>query len=59
MINALQQFAGTRPCLINPNSIPGYFVPMGLLANTSTPTLDPVFTYDYSAVVRALYIQGI
>jgi phosphonate transport system substrate-binding protein len=59
MIDALQQFAGTRPCLIHPNSIPGYYVPMGLLASTSTPTLDPVFTYDYSATVRALYIQGI
>ncbi len=59
MIIALQQFAGTRPCLINPDSIPGYFVPMGLLANASTPTRDPVFAYDYSAVVRALYIQGI
>jgi len=56
---ALQQFAGTRPCLIHPNSIPGYYVPMGLLAKASTPTLDPVFTYDYSATVRALSIQGI
>jgi phosphonate transport system substrate-binding protein len=59
MMDALQQFSGTRPCLINPHSIPGYYVPMGLLASVSTPTLDPVFTYDYSAVVRALYIQGI
>lgn len=56
---ALQQFAGTRPCLINSNSIPGYYVPIGLLAKTSTPTLDPIFTYDYSAIVRALYVQGI
>ncbi len=56
---ALQQFAGTRPCLINPHSIPGYYVPMGLLAKESTPILDPVFTYDYSATVRALYIQKI
>jgi phosphonate transport system substrate-binding protein len=58
-INALQQFAGTRPCLLNPESLPGYYIPMGLLANASSPTLDPVFTYDYSATVRALYIQGI
>ncbi len=55
----LQQFAGTRPCFLSPNTLAGYFVPMGLLANTSTPTLDPVFVYDYSAIVRALYIQGI
>jgi phosphonate transport system substrate-binding protein len=58
-VEALQQFSGARPCLINPNSIPGYYVPIGLLANTSTPTLDPVFTYSYNAIIRALYIQGI
>jgi phosphonate transport system substrate-binding protein len=56
---ALQQFSGTRPCFISPNSLPGYYVPMGLLANTSTPTLDPVFTYSYNATIRALFIQGI
>ena len=58
-ITALQQFAGTRPCFINPQSIPGYYLPLGLLTDASTPTLDPVFTYDYSATVRALYIQEI
>jgi len=58
-ITALQQFSGTRPCFLEPSSIPGYITPLGLLANTSTPTLDPVFTYDYQATVRALYIQGI
>lgn len=56
---ALQQFSGTRPCFISPNSLPGFYVPMGLLANTSTPTLDPVFTYSYNATIRALFIQGI
>jgi len=56
---ALQQFAGTRPCFINPKSIPGYFIPLGLLSGASTPTLDPVFTYDYGATIRALYIQEI
>jgi len=56
---ALQQFSGTRPCFIDSNSIPGYFVPQGLLENTSTPILDPVFTYSYNATIRALFIQGI
>ena len=56
---ALQQFAGTRPCFLNPQSLPGTLAPLGLLAETSTPTLDPVYVYDYSAVVRALYIGGI
>jgi phosphonate transport system substrate-binding protein len=58
-IEALQQFSGTRPCFLTPQSNPGYFVPLGLLANASTPTLDPVFTYSYNATIRALYIQGI
>jgi len=56
---ALQQFSGTRPCFLDPQSTPGYFVPMGLLANASTPTLDPVFVYSYNAIIRALYIRGI
>jgi phosphonate transport system substrate-binding protein len=56
---ALQQFSGTRPCYLHNQSIPGYLLPQGLLANASIPTLDPVFVYNYSAVVRALYIQGI
>lgn len=58
-VSALQQFAGTRPCFTDSESLPGYFVPLGLLANTSTPTLPPVFTFSYDAIIRALYIQGI
>jgi len=58
-VTALQQFSGTRPCFINPSSLPGYIAPLGLLANTSTPTLDPVFAYGYEAIIRALYIQEI
>ncbi len=58
-INALQQFSGTRPCFLEPGSIVGYHVPLGLLAGASTPTLAPVFTYSYNATIRALYISGI
>ncbi len=58
-LRAIQQFSGTRPCFISPDSVPGYLVPLGLLANASTPTLEPVFTYSYNAIIRALYIQGI
>ncbi len=58
-VSALQQFAGTRPCFTDSESLPGYFVPLGLLANTSTPTQPPVFTFSYDAIIRALYIQGI
>ena len=59
VIDALQQFSGTRPCFLNADSLPGYYVPQGLLAQTSTPILEPVFAYDYSAIIRALYIEGI
>jgi len=58
-IAAMQQFSGTRPCFLESNSIPGYYVPLGLLANASTPTLEPIFTFSYNAIIRALYIQGI
>ena len=58
-ITAIQQFSGTRPCFISPDSIPGNLVPLGFLANASTPTLNPVFTYSYTAMIRALYVQGI
>lgn len=58
-VGALQQFSGIRPCYTNPDSLPGYYLPLGLLANTSTLTLDPVFTFSYNATIRALYIQGI
>lgn len=58
-IEILQQFSGTRPCFIDPFSVPGYFAPKGLLAEASTPTLDPVFVYSYNAVIRAVYIRGI
>jgi phosphonate transport system substrate-binding protein len=34
-------------------------VPLGLLGTTSTPIQDPIFIYDYSAIVRALYVGGI
>lgn len=58
-LSAIQQFSGTRPCFISPNSVPGYVVPSGLLSNASTPTLEPVFTYSYNAIIRALFVQGI
>ena len=56
---ALQQFSGTRPCYTDQESLPGYLVPQGLLTGRNIPTLDPVFVYHYSAVIRALYIREI
>jgi len=58
-ITALQQFSGTRPCFISPDSIPGFLVPSGYLANASTPILEPVYTYSYTSLIRTLYVQGV
>ncbi|MCL4561357.1 MAG: PhnD/SsuA/transferrin family substrate-binding protein [Chloroflexi bacterium] len=57
--NALVQLAGTRPCWVDPTSASGYVVPDGILAQESIQTLDPVFTQDPGAVIRALYTKGI
>ena len=57
--NALQQFAGMRPCLTSEDSLAGYWVPLAYLAKSNIDWLPPVQTYAYSANLRALYIQGI
>jgi len=56
---ALQQLSGTRPCYLPDDSLPGSIAPRGILFNGSIPTLEPVIVFNYSAVIRALYIQGI
>ena len=56
---ALPQFAGLTPCLTNEKSLPGYWVPLGYLAQTAVPTQSPVLTKTYSAGIRALYIKGV
>jgi len=56
---ALAQFAGKRPCWIEPTSIAGYLLPKALLQSLEVETLPAVIAQTPSAVVRALYIKGI
>jgi len=56
---ALAQFAGLTPCLTNEKSLPGYWVPLGYLAQNAVTTQSPVLTRTYSAAIRALYIKGV
>lgn len=56
---ALSQFAGQRPCWVEPQSASGYIVPAGLLKLNEIDTLPAVITQNHSSVVRALYIKGI
>lgn len=57
--HALVQFAGKRPCLVSPDSVSGYVVPLGVLASESIQTQDPVITREQNSVIRALYAGGI
>ncbi len=56
---ALSQFAGKRPCWVEPKSASGYVVPMGLFAMQNISLQEPVLTQTFDAVVRALYVQQI
>jgi len=56
---ALAQFDGLRPCYVDPLSASGYVVPEGLLQSSNVTRQSPVFVQSHTAVVRALYVQGI
>lgn len=56
---ALAQFQGLRPCWVEPLSPTGYILPAGLLLNNQVETIPAVFAQSHTAVVRALYVQGI
>ncbi len=56
---ALAQFAGKRPCLVEPKSAAGYVVPLGILAQTGITIQDPVIAQGYDAVIRALFVRQI
>ncbi len=57
--NALAQFGGKRPCWVDLQSASGYVVAKGLLDEANVNTLDGVITQSHSALIRALYINGI
>lgn len=59
LITALSQFDGKRPCWVEPGSISGYILPLGLLEQEDIYIDTGVMAQTYSAVVRALYIKGV
>ncbi len=56
---ALSQFTNKNPCWVDPTSISGYVVPLGLLEDQSIDLGDGVFSQNPTAVIRSLYIQGV
>jgi phosphonate transport system substrate-binding protein len=56
---ALAQFAGKRPCWVDPESTSGYIVPAGLLLENNIEAGTPAFSQSHTAVVRTLYVKGV
>ena len=56
---ALPQFAGKRPCWVDPTSLSGFILPSSLFFEQNINLLPMVFAQSSSAVIRALYIKGI
>ncbi len=59
LITALAQFDGRRPCWVEPGSISGYILPLGLLGQVDVLVQPAVLAQTYTAVVRSLYIKGV
>lgn len=58
-VQALTQLAGMQPCLTREDSLAGYWVPLGYLAQNNISYSRPVLTFSFSASIRALYIKGV
>ncbi len=59
LLTALSQFDGKRPCWVEPGSISGYILPLGLLEQAEIVVQPGVIAQTYPAVVRSLYIKGV
>lgn len=58
-LEALQQFAGKKPCWTDPLSASGYVIPASLLAQEGVKTATAAFVQGHPTVVRAVYAGGI
>ncbi len=54
---ALAQFAGKRPCLVDPLSASGYVIPMGVLGSVGVKVKTAVLTQGHPQVISALYFS--
>jgi phosphonate transport system substrate-binding protein len=59
LLGALAQLDGKRPCWVEPGSISGYILPLGLLEEANIQVQQGVLSQSYTAVIRSLYIKGI
>jgi phosphonate transport system substrate-binding protein len=58
-VTALGQFAGLRPCWVEPESSAGYIIPAGILSQIGVITQPAVWSQTSSAVIRSLYVGGV
>jgi phosphonate transport system substrate-binding protein len=58
-VTALGQFAGLRPCWVEPESIAGYIIPAGILSQIGVISRPAVWSQTSSAVIRSLYVGGV
>jgi phosphonate transport system substrate-binding protein len=58
-VTALGQFAGLRPCWVEPQSIAGYIVPAGILSQIGVISQPAVWSQTSSAIIRSLYVGGV
>ncbi len=56
---ALAQFAGKKPCFVDPRSVTGYIMPYGFLRSLEIPINSEVFVQSHPAVVTSLYAGNI
>jgi phosphonate transport system substrate-binding protein len=56
---ALAQFSGKTPCLLEPDSVSGYLVPLAYLTENNVDWNEPLLLRSYTGIVRAIYITGI
>jgi phosphonate transport system substrate-binding protein len=59
VVTALGQFAGLRPCWVEPESTSGYIAPAGILSQVGVITQPAVWSQTSSAVIRSLYVGGV
>jgi len=59
VVTALGQFAGLRPCWVEPESASGYIVPAGILSQVGIITQPAVWSQTQTAVIRSLYVGGV
>ena len=58
-VTALSQLTGKRACWAETNSISGYILPAGILAENEIPITEGATLVSQTAIIRALYIKGV